>query len=200
MKMHVLSLWCCTMFTLRPLHCISYTTEGQFLWQHLGVSKRLLFRKKQNGDEPNEHIFLSSCAIKALECIITSNGFRFKELTCPWGLSSGQGPPTPGEDREASPFQTVEQELEPHLREYLFIQHIADSAIQRITQLLSFRVLLSCLRHAMQLGYSLLWLSLKYLRQPLFTDGIWLRWIHDLQTSSQVPGLFYRMLHVPHSA
>ena len=59
--------------------------------------------------------------------------------------------------------------LNSSLREYLFIEQIADLAVQCIAQLL-----LSCLRHAMQIGQSLLWISLKYLSQHLFTDGIWL--------------------------
>ena len=62
--------------------------------------------------------------------------------------------------------------LNSSLREYLFIEQIADLAVQctGIAQLL-----LSCLRHAMQIGQSMLWISLEYLSQHLFTDGIWLR-------------------------
>ena len=56
--------------------------------------------------------------------------------------------------------------LNSSLREYLFIEHIADLAIQCIVQLL-----LSCLRHAIQIGQSLLWISLEYLIQCLVTDG-----------------------------
>ena len=45
--------------------------------------------------------------------------------------------------------------LNSSLCEYLFIEHIAYLAVQCIAQLL-----LSCLRHAMQIGLSLLWLRL----------------------------------------
>ena len=58
--------------------------------------------------------------------------------------------------------------LNSSLREYLFIEHIADLAVQCIAQLL-----LSCLRRAMLIGLTLLLLSLEYLRQLLSTDGIW---------------------------
>ena len=60
--------------------------------------------------------------------------------------------------------------LNSSLCEYLFIEHIADLALQFIAQ-----HLLSCLRHAMQIGLTLLLLSLKYLSQLLSTDGIWMR-------------------------
>ena len=61
--------------------------------------------------------------------------------------------------------------LNSSLREYIFIEQIADLSVQCIAQLL-----LSCLRHAVHiLGQSLLWISLEYLSQHLFTDGIWLR-------------------------
>ena len=50
--------------------------------------------------------------------------------------------------------------LNSSLREYLFIEQIAYLAVQCIEQLL-----LSCLRHAMQIGQSLLCISLEYLSQ-----------------------------------
>ena len=62
------------------------------------------------------------------------------------------------------------RQLNSTLREYLFMEHIAYLAVQCIVQLL-----LSCLRHAMQIGLTLLLLSLEYLRQRLSTDGIWMR-------------------------
>ena len=61
--------------------------------------------------------------------------------------------------------------LNSSLCEYLFIEHIANLAVQCIVQLL-----LSCLRHAMQIGLTLLLLSLEYLKQlpVVSTDGIWI--------------------------
>ena len=65
-------------------------------------------------------------------------------------------------DKVLQPQVTLHQDwssTEYLLREHLFIEHIADLAVQCIAQLL-----LSCLRHAMQIGLTLLLLSLEYLR------------------------------------
>ena len=53
--------------------------------------------------------------------------------------------------------------LNSSLCEYLFIEHIADLAIQCIVHCQWQLLLLSCLRHAMQIGLTLLLLSLEYL-------------------------------------